>query len=149
MTKGPEVHTMAFLRCWNSNHLSGTHVAEMSSSEARLVLVWVVAMGSPEPRGLLCGNRKVWNGLFPLAACLRYFSPLSSPLKAQQFSTDSLGYVSAVSVLITHGSFALSDRFMISSILSSNRREKRKNSALSEPTNAKQVSVTCTESQRS
>lgn len=87
--------------------------------------------------------------VFPLAAHPRYFSPLPFPLKAQQFSTDSLGYVSAVSIQITHGSFALCDRFMISFILSSNRRERRKNSALSEPTNAKQVSVTCTESQRS
>lgn len=54
-----------------------------------------------------------------------------------------------MSIGITHGSSALCDRFTISSILSSNRRERRKNSALSEPTNAKQVSVTCTESQQS
>lgn len=40
------------------------------------------------------------------------------------------------------------DRFTTSSILSSNRRERRKSSALSEPTSAKQVSATCTESRR-
>lgn len=59
-----------------------------------------------------------------------------------------LGFGSAVSVPITHQCLALWDRFMISSTLSSNRRERRKNSALSEPMNAKQVSATCTESQQ-
>lgn len=68
MIKGSEVHT----RVLESQPLSGAVIAEMSSLEARLVLVLMVAMESP---GLvvfcmgpefLCGNRKVGNGFFAL-----------------------------------------------------------------------------------
>lgn len=60
------------------------------------MLVLVVAMESPEHTvfyvdpGFLCGNRKIQKGFFPLAAHLRYFSPMAFPLKASSSALTPL-----------------------------------------------------------